>query len=275
MLQPLSELKIIIRGAGEMATGTAVRLHRSGFSRLFMTEIPYPLSVRRLVSFSSAVYEKTWTVEGVRAVKVESLHETHSLWEQGVVPVFVDPANSARTFLEPDVIVDAILAKRNLDTTMQDAPLVVGLGPGFCAGQDVHYVVETQRGHDLGRLFSEGEAAADTGVPGEILGEGKRRVIRSPAEGLFRSTVDIGSIVNQGQLIGRVDAALVHVHLNGILRGLIRSGTHVTRGLKIGDVDPRANPAYLRTISEKARAIGGSVLEAILMRFNKGKMILS
>ncbi len=183
MFQPLPDLKIIIRGAGEMATGTAVRLHRCGFSRIFMTEIPCPLSVRRLVSFSEAVYEKTWTVEGVRAVRIDSPNEALSLWEEGAIAVFVDPANSARTVLQPDVVVDAILAKKNLDTTIHDASLVVGLGPGFCAGRDVHYVVETNRGHDLGRVISEGEAAADTGVPGEILGEAERRVIRVTSRG--------------------------------------------------------------------------------------------
>jgi xanthine dehydrogenase accessory factor len=275
MSQSLSNLTIVIRGAGEMATGTAVRLHRSGFSRIFMTEIPHPLAVRRIVSLSEAVYENTWTVEGVRATKVSSPQEATALWDEGVIPVLVDPANSAKTVLRPEVVVDAILAKRNLDTAITDAALVIGLGPGFHAGRDVHYVVETNRGHDLGRLISDGEASADTGVPGNIAGETARRVIRSSADGVFRSTVDIGSAVNQGQVIGRVNAALVHVELTGTLRGLIRSGTPVTRGLKIGDVDPRGNSTYCMTISEKARAIGGGVLEAILMRFNTSRINLS
>jgi xanthine dehydrogenase accessory factor len=214
------------------------------------------------------VYDGTCTVEGVRAVKVDAPEEAEGLWEKRVIPVYVDPSNSARTVLRPDVVVDGILAKKNLGTFLDHARLVIGLGPGFRAGRDVHYVVETNRGHNLGRLISAGEAAPDTGVPGDIGGETDRRVIRAPADGVFRSTLDIGSPVGQGQLIGRVDAALVHVALGGMLRGLIRPGTPVTRGLKIGDVDPRGNASYCPTVSEKARAIGGGVLEAILMQFN-------
>jgi xanthine dehydrogenase accessory factor len=264
----LGELRILIRGAGEMATGTACRLFRSGFRRLFMTEIKQPRAVRRLVSFSEAVYEGTWTVEGVTAVRIENPADAEGVWQCGRIPVMVDPTNFVRLEIEPHVLVDAILAKENFGTTMHHAPLVLAFGPGFVAGRDAHCVVETNRGHDLGRLIFEGEAAANTGVPGDIAGESHRRVIRAPADGVFTAEVPIATEVTEGRIVGRVNGVPVTVELSGTLRGLIRSGIAVPQGLKLGDVDPRNVTCYCHTISEKARGIGGSVLEAILMRFN-------
>lgn len=268
MTPNLADLTIVIRGAGDIATGTAYRLHRSGFHRLVMTDVEAPLAVRRLVSFAEAIHEGTWTVEGITAARISQLREAFSLWDQAVIPVVVDPDNEATRIIKPDVLVDAILAKKNLGTAMSDAPLVIGLGPGFSAGRDVHCVVETNRGHDLGRLILDGPASADTGVPGDIRGHSARRVLRAPADGVFESDLHIGTLVQEDQIVGSVAGNDVRAAIAGVLRGLIRHGTPVSMGLKIGDVDPRSDRAYCFTISDKARAIGGTVLEAILMRFN-------
>jgi xanthine dehydrogenase accessory factor len=251
-----------------MATGTACRLFRSGFRKLVMTEIERPLAVRRTVSFSEALYEGIATVEGVQAVKINSPDQAVKLWCEGMIPVMIDPVNASKDVFKPSVVVDAILAKRNLGTAMTDATLVIGLGPGFYAGKDVHCVVETNRGHDLGRLILEGPSTPDTGVPGDIMGHTVLRVLRAPQGGVFESRLSIGALVATGEIVGSVNGEPVAAGLRGTLRGLIRSGISVTGGLKIGDVDPRANPAYCHTISEKARAIAGAVLEAVMMRFN-------
>lgn len=269
MVDALQTLKIIVRGAGEMATGTAFRLHRSGFTRLLMTDIAAPLAVRRKVSFCEALWEGSWEVEGIRAVKITRAEDASSLWNEGVVPVIVDPANQSRSIIKPHVVVDAILAKENLGTSITDADLVIALGPGFHAGRDAHYVVETNRGHDLGRLIFEGPATPNTGTPGDIAGQTSTRVLRAPQDGVFSSDADIGMLVKKGQIVGSVSGAPVTAGLDGALRGLIRPGVQVTRGLKIGDVDPRGDVSYCYTISEKARAIGGTVLEALLMTFNR------
>jgi xanthine dehydrogenase accessory factor len=268
MPSSLSGLKIIIRGAGEMATGTACRLYSAGFRNLLMTEIDKPLAVRRMVSFSEALHEGSWSVEGVEATTIRSLDQVDAVWREKRIPIIIDPPAASKAIFKPDVLLDAILAKRNVGTTIEDAPLVIAYGPGFCAGKDAHCVIETNRGHDLGRLILRGEAAADTGNPGEIQGHTTLRVLRSPADGTFESDQQIGILVEKEQLIGRVAGQPVRASLNGIIRGLIRSGTPVSLRLKIGDVDPRGNPSYCNTISEKARAIAGSALEAILMRFN-------
>ncbi len=251
-----------------MASGTAFRLHRSGFVRLLMTDIDNPLAVRRMVSFCEALHHNTWSVESVRSARIKSPEEAPGLWEQRIIPVIVDPENRSKDILKPDVVVDAILAKKNLGTGMTDAPLVLGLGPGFSAGRDVHFVIETNRGHNLGRLIFEGEASPNTGVPGDIAGQTSKRVVRAPVDGVFESDVQIGTKVQEGQVVGHVGSHAVKVGVGGVVRGLIRPGTTVIRNVKIGDVDPRGDVSYCNTISEKARAIGGTVLEAILMRFN-------
>ncbi len=264
----LSDLKILIRGAGEMATGCACRLYNSGFFRILMTEIEKPLAVRRLVSLCEAVYEKSWTVEDVRAELVNRVEETYELWERKRIPVLVDPPVSCLNALQPDIIIDAILAKKNTGTSKESAPLVIALGPGFLAGKDAHYVVETARGHQLGRLISSGYTLPNTGIPGDIAGHSVLRVLRAPAKGVFLSELSIGAPVEEGQLIGLVSNKPVNARLSGVLRGLIRPGVSVTPRLKIGDIDPRCDPSYCVTISEKARAIGGTVIEAILRTYN-------
>lgn len=260
----LSRRVVLIRGGGEMATGVAHRLARCHF-RVCLTEVAQPQAVRRAVSFCEAIYEGEKTVESVTAVRVSVPGEIFPLWEKGRVPILVDPTASIRAFLEPDVLVDAILAKRNTGTDMRDAPLVIGLGPGFRAGQDVHLVVETQRGHDLGRVIEQGEAEADTGVPAEIGGYSWERVLRSPADGPFVAVKTIGDALSPGETVGRVAGLPVLAWIPGVLRGLIREGIEVQSGMKLGDIDPRARREACYTISDKARAIAGGVLEAILM----------
>lgn len=260
---------IIIRGAGEMATGVACRLYRANFRRILMLEAPAPLAVRRLVSFCEAVHDRRMTVEGIEAVRIEREDELHAAWREGKIAVMVDPQGESVRSLRPDVLIDATLAKRNLGTAIADAPLVIALGPGFSAGRDCHLVVETNRGHDLGRVIAAGEAEANTGIPGNIGGYTSERVLRAPTNGLFTTDRRIGDPVRKGEVIGRVGAAEVVASLDGILRGLIRPDSIVTEGLKIGDIDPRGETGLCETISEKARALGGAVLEAILFVYNR------
>lgn len=267
MTPGLSDLTLMIRGAGEMASGVAIRLFCAGFRNMLMTEIPAPLAVRRTVCFSEAVYEGQTVVEGVEGRLIERPDGAFACWAEGVIPVLVDPENSARLILTPDVVIDAIIAKTNLGTLITDARLVIALGPGFVAGIDAHLTVETNRGHDLGRVFSEGATSPNTGVPGAVGGESTRRVLRAPQDGVLRSDFAIGASVVAGQEVAKVGNAPARAHLNGILRGLIRPGSQVHRGMKVGDVDPRGDASYCLTVSDKARALGGAVLEAILMTF--------
>ncbi len=266
---PLPLRAIIVRGAGEMATGIAWRLHRSGFKRVLMTELDNPIAVRRTVSFCEALHNGSQTVEGVTAQRIERATDAPQCWESDTIPVLPDPDNRARDIVRPDVVVDAVMAKTNLGTSITDAELVIGLGPGFTAGADVHCVVETNRGHYMGSLIFDGCAQPDTGVPGDVGGQSALRVLRAPTAGCFVSDYEIGTMVGQGEIVGAVNDQPVKALIDGALRGLIKSGTIVGEGLKIGDVDPRGDPAYCETVSEKARAIGGGVLEAVLMRFNR------
>jgi xanthine dehydrogenase accessory factor len=266
--EEIAQTRVLILGAGEMASGVAHRLFKSGFKVCF-TEISRPLAVRRLVSFCEAVYDQQQTVEGVTALRITKPAEIFSVWEEGKLPLLVDPENKTKDFLNPHVLIDAILAKRNVGTKITDAPLVVGLGPGFKAAKDVHVVIETNRGHNLGRLIFEGEAEPNTGVPGIIAGYGLERVIRAPQNGKFKILKDIGDMVFEGETVAQVEGAPIKVAISGIIRGLLRDGTEVTQGLKAGDIDPRGERSYCTTVSEKARALGGSVLEAILSQLPK------
>jgi len=265
----LTERIIIIKGAGEMATGVACRLYRANFRRILMLETPSPLAVRRRVSFCEAIHEQTMVVEGIEAIRIAAESDLVAAWRAGKIAVQVDPQGESIGRYEPDVLIDATLAKRNLGLSIAYAPLVIALGPGFEAGRDCHVVIETNRGHDLGRLLVTGAAAADTGIPGNIGGYTKERVIRAPADGLFTTERQIGELVRKGEVVGRAGATDVGATIDGILRGLIRPGSTVTRGLKIGDIDPRGDAGYCDTISEKARALGGAVLEAILAAYNR------
>ena len=259
----ISDTLVLIRGAGDLASGVAARLHRCRFP-VVMTELPQPLVVRRTVSFAEAVYEGEVQVEGIRACRVDDVAAAHRALRQGLIPILVDPEAKCRADLNPDVLVDAIMAKRNTGTTITDAPLVIALGPGFTAGVDCHAVIETNRGHALGRVVYEGCAEPDTGQPGDVGGKTSERILRAPVTGVVEGTAAIGEQVAKGQLVARVGHHAVHASTAGVLRGMLRSGTHIARNVKIGDVDPRAEPAHCAIISDKALAIAGGVLEAIL-----------
>jgi xanthine dehydrogenase accessory factor len=263
----LNNLRVMIRGGGEMASGVAHRLFRSHL-KVVMTEIPQPLCVRREVSFCEAIFRKEQPVEGVTARFVTSPEEVPSMWEQEMIPLLIDPEGASRDLLNPHVIVDAILAKRNTGTHREDAPLVIGLGPGFWAGRDVDVVIETNRGHNLGRVIYDGRAEPDTGVPGAISGVTTQLVLRAPREGTFHPEKEIGEMVAEGETVAWVEDEPVTAAISGVLRGLLREGTTARQGLKAGDVDPRGRRENCFTISDKARAIGGAVLEAILAHFN-------
>jgi xanthine dehydrogenase accessory factor len=257
------DMRVLIKGAGDLATGVAARLWRSGFPVL-MTELAQPLTIRRTVAFSEAVYDGETTVEGLTARRIPEVAEAEATWRAGQIPVLVDGALACLPVFKPQVVVDAIIAKRNTGTRLADAPWVVGLGPGFTVGQDVHAIVETNRGHYLGRVLWSGSAQPDTGVPGEIAGVGRQRVIYAPAMGFFNLLRPIGSVVEPGEVVGFIGEVPVMAPLGGVLRGLIHDGVPVRAKLKIGDVDPRGVVDHCYTISDKALSIAGGVLEAIL-----------
>ena len=258
---------IIVRGAGDISTGTIHRLFRAGFPVLTL-ETDHPSAIRRKVAFSEAVYDGTATVENVTAVRIGDAGQTGEILAQGKLPLLIDPTGASIRGMKPDVVIDAILAKKNLGTTMDMAPLTIALGPGFEAGRDVHFVIETMRGHDLGRIISSGFAAANTGVPGIIGGYGAERVIHSPAAGIFRQHREIADEVQAGETIGTVETLAGEIPvvtvIPGILRGIIRDGYPVPKGFKLADVDPRLDQRKnCFTISDKARCIAGSVLEVV------------
>lgn len=264
---------VIVRGAGDISTGTIHRLFRAGFGVLAL-EAERPSAIRRRVAFSEAVYDGTATVEGVTAVRIDSVEETGATLARGLVPLLVDPAGESIRRLRPTVVVDAMLAKRNLGTSMDMAPLTVALGPGFEAGRDAHYVIETMRGHDLGRIITSGRAAPNTGIPGVIGGYGAERVIHAPAAGVFRMRRDIGSVLEAGEAVGFIDtpegAIPVRAKIAGLLRGVLRDGYTVPKGFKLADVDPRLDQLKnCATISDKARCIAGSVLELVSAQANR------
>jgi xanthine dehydrogenase accessory factor len=264
MIRAATGARVLVKGAGEQASATAHRLFRCGF-RVAMTDLAQPTAIRRTVSFCSAVYEREIEIEGVRGV----LHPREDVaalppgaWDH--VPVCVDPEAALVALWRPDVIVDARILKRNLDNHRGDAGLVIGLGPGLVAGQDVHYVVETMRGHDLGRVIASGPSSHDTGEPGEIGGYTHERVVRAPADGVFASPRRIGEQVAAGESLGSVAGVEMRARIAGVLRGLLWPGLTVTAGFKMADVDPRGDASMCRTLSDKARLISGSVLEIVV-----------
>ena len=260
----------LIRGAGDLASGIALRLWHSGFD-VVMTEIEHPTSIRRTVSFSDAVVNGRTDVEDVSAQRAENITHARELLKRDILPVFVDPECDCRKELHPDVVIDAILAKRNLGTKITDAPIVIGVGPGFEAGVDCHAVVETMRGHTLGRVIYEGSALPNTNIPGRIGGFTGERVLRAPADGVFKGTRKIGDSVEAGEIVGYVGDQPMTCTIGGILRGLLADGAEVHKGMKAGDVDPRGNKDYCYTVSDKALAIAGGVLEAILHLYTESE----
>ena len=264
---------VVIRGAGDLASGIALRLHHAGFE-IAMTETPEPLAVRRTVSFSQAVYEGRTQVEDVTALLVRDEAEMKSAFGKKQIAIFVDPAAAIVGQFKPAVLIDAVMAKRNTGAAITDAPVVIGVGPGFTAGLDCHAVIETARGHTLGRVITKGSALPNTGVPGDIGGYTIERLLRSPADGFFEAQASIGDQVKKGDTVAFVriktpegDKIPLRAKIDGILRGLLPSEIEVKRGMKAGDVDPRCERSHCFTVSDKALAIGGGVLEALL-KFN-------
>lgn len=260
-------LLVVVKGAGDLASGTIQRLHRAGFSVL-ATELPQPLALRRTVAFAEAVYTGAITIEGLTGVRVESSEEARAALARGQVPVLIDPQGTLWPTLKPVALVDATLVKRNTGTHLTDAQVVIALGPGFEAGVDAHSVVETNRGHNLGRVYLSGCAEANTGVPGEIGGATIKRLLRAPASGPLVPWHAIGDSVNMGETVATVADTPVTAAISGVLRGLVHEGLVVPKGMKIGDIDPRARREHCFSISDKSRAIAGGVLEALLYFLN-------
>ena len=254
---------IYIRGAGDIASGIAIRLRRSGF-RVVMTDVARPTAIRRSVSFSGAIISGSQTVEDVTARLAHTPAEALGIVNEGDVAVMIDENCAHLTAIRPDAVVDAILAKRNLGTTRDMAPAVIGVGPGFTAGLDCHAVVETMRGHTLGRVYYTGSALPNTAVPGLIGGYAGERVLRAPADGVFRRLREIGDLVEAGDTVGAVEGEPMVCTISGVLRGILADGTPVFKGMKAGDVDPRGEVENCYTVSDKALAVGGGVLEAVL-----------
>ena len=255
--------RVLIKGSGDLASGIALRLHRAGF-RILMTDIAVPTTVRRTVAFSPVVYQGHMQVEDVTGVLCDSVKVAEQEIQNGNIAIMVDETARCIHEFHPDVVVDAILAKRNLGTKITDAPFVVGVGPGFTAGEDCHCVVETKRGHYLGRCIWKGSAIPNTGIPGMIGGYGLERLIKAPAAGVFKGAVEIGAVVKKNDVVGYVDQTPVLAQIDGVVRGLLQDGVEVTTGMKSGDVDPRCDVAHCFTVSDKASSIGGGVLEAVL-----------
>lgn len=291
-MMDLPPLRICIKGAGDLATGVALRLFRAGMGQILLLEKPTPMAVRRRVAFSEAVYLDEMTVEGVPCQRIGQVQEAEAVWSRGALALLIDPTGSCLERFHPDVLVDAIVAKTNLGTAMHHAPLTIGLGPGFTAGEDVHCVIETHRdvpglspgglapgepvrgeqasnapnegrAATMGQVITAGQAHPNTGIPGTIAGKTAERLLRAPCEGLFATTREIGERVSAGELVATVDGRPVLTRTGGVLRGLLRDQTIVLAGCKLGDVDPRGDVRLCDQVSDKALAVGGGVLKAI------------
>ena len=262
-------MKVVIRGGGDLATGVAEVLYQSGF-KILILDIEKPSSIRRSVCFSEAIYEGVTKVENIICKKVENENEIEKCWNEKIIPIMVDEKGEIIKKIKPDVVVDSIIAKKNLGTTKEMAPITIALGDGFEAGKDVDIVIETMRGHNLGRIITSGRAMKNTGIPGEIKGVSKDRVIYSLANGIFSSVKKIGDTVQKDEIIGYVGDVEIRGKISGVLRGIIREGYEVTENMKIGDIDPRIEEkSNCFTISDKARSLGGAVLRAIMFRLKE------
>ena len=253
----------LIKGAGDLASGIAVRLKRAKFD-IAMTDIERPTAIRRTVCFSQAIVNGWAYVEDIKAERAQSIDDIYEIIKRGNIAVIADEKAECIKTLKPYFVIDAILAKKNLGTSIDDAPVVIGVGPGFRAGVDCHAVIETQRGHYLGRVILEGSAAENTGVPGNIGGYTTERIIRAVKDGIFTPVCQIGDIVEAGQTVAYVDGEPVKCLIGGVLRGILPENTPVYKGMKSGDVDPRCKKEHCYTVSDKASAVGGGVLEAML-----------
>jgi xanthine dehydrogenase accessory factor len=260
-------LVVLIRGGGEVASGVAHKLARAHF-KVCLTETSQPLAVSRGVAFCEAIYDGEKEVEGITAKRIESPGQIIEVWHQDKLPIIVDPDARLKNTLKPAVLVDALMAKRNLGTKISDAPLVIGLGPGFKAGRDVHLVVETSNSERQGKVIIKGEAEADTGIPVAIQGLTTERALHAEGDGLFLTDKEIGDPAKAGEVVATVEGKPVRVEIAGIIRALLRSGTTVKKGTKLGEIDPTGNIEDCYTIRPRMRAIAGGVLEAIMMRYN-------
>jgi xanthine dehydrogenase accessory factor len=259
---------VVIRGGGDLASGVALRLHRTQM-RVVITELAQPLVIRRTVSFAEAIYAGSTQVEEVTGQRCESLSEIQKKWKLGLIPILVDPYCSIlrdleRASLQTSVLVDSRMTKGPPYLDMSVAPLVIGLGPGFVVGENCHAVIETNRGHNLGRVFWKGSAQPDTGVPEGFENQYCERVLRSPAEGIFNSHARICDHLEPGDLIAEVNGHQILAPFKGVLRGILHSGLQVNKGFKVGDIDPRDESSYCYLVSDKSLAIAGGVLEAIM-----------
>lgn len=260
---------VVVRGGGDIASGTINRLHKMGF-KVLVLEIPSPNFIRRMVCYGEAVYQREFELEGAVSKLASNLDEIKKIWAEGKIPVYVDPEMKILDEIKPHALVDGIIAKKNLGMSKELAPVTVALGPGFEAGKDCHAVIETNRGHNLGRVIYEGRASENTGVPGIIQGYGRERVIYAENEGILKIVRDIGSIVKKDEIIAYIDGVPVRASLTGLIRGMIREGSFVKKGLKISDIDPREEQLKnCWTISDKARTISGGAAEAIFYLMNK------
>ncbi len=258
-------LNVLLRGGGDLASGVAIRLFRAGW-RVLITELPQPLAVRRLVSFSEAVYTGEICIEEVRGRLAASAEQALEIIDQGCIPILVDPPAAVRSVFHPDVIVDGRMTKQSPGMGMDAADMVIGLGPGFCAGQDCHAVIETIRGPSLGRVIWSGQAEPDTGIPERVGDRQAERVLRAPCDGLFAARAEICDLLEAGQVVAEVNGCPIKAPFHGLLRGLIQSGVEVQKGVKVGDIDPRLDTRLCVQASDKALAVGGGVMEAILSR---------
>ncbi|MDF2839686.1 MAG: selenium-dependent molybdenum hydroxylase system protein YqeB family [Clostridia bacterium] len=260
---------VVVRGGGDLATGTIHRLHRCGF-KVLVLEVPKPTSIRRKVSFSEAIYDGKAQVEGITAVHVNNVEEIMEAWENENIPLMIDPKGELIKAVKAKIVVDAIIAKKNLGTSKHMADITVALGPGFVAGSDVDVVIETSRGHDLGKLIFQGQAKKNTGVPGVVGGYSKERVIYASCDGSIDNVKDIGAIVEKDEVLAYIGNTPIRATISGLLRGIIRNGSTVKAGDKIADIDPRISELEnCNRISDKSRNIAGGVLEAILYMANR------
>ncbi len=265
--------KVIIKGGGDLASAVAYKLYRAGFP-VIITELEKPKMVRRTVCFGNCVYEDQWTVEGVTAVLVHDVDEIDNILKERKIPVLIDHSCKVKESVHPFVLIDGILAKKNSGTKVTDAPIVIGLGPGFTAGKDVDMVIETNRGHDLGRMLYKGSAEKNTGIPGSIKGYTTERVLRASCRGVVKNKREIGDIVKKGDIICYVGEKEIKANIDGILRGLIHDGIIVKENEKIGDIDPRGERDHCYSISDKGRNIAGGVLEGILVMIQSKEKIV-
>lgn len=269
----INETIVAVRGGGDLATGTIQKLFRSGF-KVIILETANPLAIRRTVALCEAIRSGEFSVEGMIAKRIEAPEEAETVWAAGKIPIMVDPTGEKVQALQPTAVIDAILAKKNLGTTKEMAPIVIALGPGFDAGQDCDAVIETMRGHRLGRIIFAGKPIPNTGIPGVLGGKSAERVMHSPANGVIKHLHEIGDSVKKGETLFYVGDIAVPSPLTGILRGLILDGIRVPEGMKVADVDPRSKEEVdYMTISDKARTIGGGALEALLYFGQKKSLI--